>query len=154
MSSAEEITDGSDLLNCILTSRHLDYYWYSCIPVSQNPAPLPQIRFTPQSLAPLTPAAGGAAQPMGIPAASLAARSAVGAALAAVIAARAVRRRSLDGSGGAAGFVVMAIHLACGYRYGALMLAFFFTSSKATKIGADRKRRIEDDFKEGGQRNW
>ncbi|KAF0919111.1 hypothetical protein E2562_028395 [Oryza meyeriana var. granulata] len=91
---------------------------------------------------------------MGIPAASLTARSAVGAALAAVIAARAVRRRSLDGSGGAAGFFVMAIHLACGYRYGALILAFFFTSSKATKIGADWKRRVEEDFKEGGQRNW
>uniref|UniRef100_A0A0D9V1E1 Protein PGR n=1 Tax=Leersia perrieri TaxID=77586 RepID=A0A0D9V1E1_9ORYZ len=89
-----------------------------------------------------------------IPAASLAARAAVGAALAAFIAVRAVRQRSLDGSGGAAGFVVMAVHLACGYRYGALMLAFFYTSSKATKIGADRKRRVEEDFKEGGQRNW
>ncbi|KAM0856540.1 hypothetical protein ACQ4PT_049051 [Festuca glaucescens] len=86
--------------------------------------------------------------------ASIAVRSAVGAALSAVIAARAVRRRSLDVSGGAAGFAVMAIHLACGYRYGALLLAFFFTSSKVTKIGEDRKRRVEEDFKEGGQRNW
>lgn len=84
----------------------------------------------------------------------LAVRSAVGAALAAVIAARAVRRRSLDASGGAAGFVVMAVHIACGYRYGALLLAFFFSSSKVTKIGEDRKRRVEEDFKEGGQRNW
>lgn len=91
---------------------------------------------------------------MAIPAASLAVRSAVGAALAAVITARAIRRRSLDASGGAAGFAVMAIHLACGYRYGALLLAFFFTSSKVTKIGEDRKRRVEEDFKEGGQRNW
>lgn len=86
--------------------------------------------------------------------ASLAVRSAFGAALAALIAARAVRRRSLDASGGAAGFAVMALHLACGYRYGALLLAFFFTSSKVTKIGEDRKRRVEEDFKEGGQRNW
>lgn len=84
----------------------------------------------------------------------LAVRSAVGAALAAAIAARAVRRRSLDASGGAAGFVVMAVHIACGYRYGALLLAFFFSSSKVTKIGEDRKRRVEEDFKEGGQRNW
>ncbi|WVZ71348.1 hypothetical protein U9M48_019941 [Paspalum notatum var. saurae] len=94
---------------------------------------------------------------MAIPAvfsSSLAVRSAVGAALAAVIAARAVRRRSLDASGGAAGFVVMAVHIACGYRYGALLLAFFFSSSKVTKIGEDRKRSVEEDFKEGGQRNW
>ncbi|KAL6621313.1 hypothetical protein ACP70R_033745 [Stipagrostis hirtigluma subsp. patula] len=53
---------------------------------------------------------------MATPAASsFAVRSAVGAALAAVIAARAVRRRSLDASGGVAGFVVMAVHIACGY---------------------------------------
>ncbi|PWZ40379.1 Protein PGR [Zea mays] len=84
----------------------------------------------------------------------LATRSAVGAALAAVIAGRAVRRRSLDASGGVAGFVVMAVHIACGYRYGALLLAFFFSSSKVTKIGEDHKRRIEENFKEGGQRNW
>ncbi|KAL6608017.1 hypothetical protein ACP70R_041080 [Stipagrostis hirtigluma subsp. patula] len=92
---------------------------------------------------------------MATPAASsFAVRSAVGAALAAVIAARAVRRRSLDASGGVAGFVVMAVHIACGYRYGAMLLAFFFTSSRVTKIGEDRKRRVEEDFKEGGQRNW
>jgi len=47
---------------------------------------------------------------------SLVVRSAVGALLAALIAARAVRRRSLDASGGIAGFVVMAVHIACGYR--------------------------------------
>ncbi|KAL6884627.1 hypothetical protein ACP4OV_010563 [Aristida adscensionis] len=93
---------------------------------------------------------------MAIPAASssLVVRSAVGAALAALIAARAVRRRSLDASGGVAGFVVMAVHIACGYRYGAMLLAFFFSSSRVTRIGEDRKRRVEEDFKEGGQRNW
>ncbi|PAN50028.1 hypothetical protein PAHAL_9G492600 [Panicum hallii] len=94
---------------------------------------------------------------MVIPAAlssSLVVRSAVGASLAALIAARAVRRRSLDASGGIAGFVVMAVHIACGYRYGAVLMAFFFSSSKVTKIGVDRKRRVEEDFKEGGQRNW
>ncbi|CAN6355092.1 unnamed protein product [Urochloa humidicola] len=94
---------------------------------------------------------------MVIPAAfssSLAVRSAVGALLAAAIATRAVRRRSLDASGGIAGFVVMAVHIACGYRYGALLLAFFLSSSKLTKIGEDRKRRVEEEFKEGGQRNW
>ncbi|GJM95573.1 hypothetical protein PR202_ga12331 [Eleusine coracana subsp. coracana] len=94
---------------------------------------------------------------MAIPAAVssfLAVRLAVAVALAATIAWRAVRRRSLDASGGVAGFVVTAVHFACGYRYGAVLLAFFLSSSKLTKIGVERKRRIEEDFKEGGQRNW
>lgn len=34
------------------------------------------------------------------------------------------------------------------------MLAFFFTSSKATKYRAAQKKKIETDFKQGGQRNW
>ncbi|CAK7334860.1 unnamed protein product [Dovyalis caffra] len=40
------------------------------------------------------------------------------------------------------------------YRFGAILLVFFFTSSKLTKVGEDKKRRIEAEFKEGGQRNW
>lgn len=31
---------------------------------------------------------------------------------------------------------------------------FFFTSSKLTKVGEEKKRRVDADFKEGGQRNW
>ncbi|CAB4318890.1 unnamed protein product [Prunus armeniaca] len=93
-----------------------------------------------------------------------------------LIAARAYRRKSLDLSGAIAGFAVMTIHIAIGYRhadflssfsfsfsasksqkgewYGALLLVFFFTSSKLTKVGEDKKRRVDADFKEGGQRNW
>lgn len=39
-------------------------------------------------------------------------------------------------------------------RYGAVLLVFFFTSSKLTKVGEDKKRRVDPEFKEGGQRNW
>lgn len=39
-------------------------------------------------------------------------------------------------------------------RFGALLLVFFFTSSKLTKVGEEKKRRVDADFKEGGQRNW
>ncbi|KAL9261492.1 PGR-like protein [Drosera capensis] len=53
-----------------------------------------------------------------------------------------------------AGFVVMAIHLAANLRYGAMLLAFFFTSSALTKRGAERKREVDAEYKEGGQRNW
>ncbi|XP_048423439.1 protein PGR-like isoform X3 [Pyrus x bretschneideri] len=46
----------------------------------------------------------------------------------------------------------MTIHIAVGYR--SLLLVFFFTSSKLTKVGEDKKRRVDADFREGGQRNW
>ncbi|XP_058074667.1 protein PGR-like [Magnolia sinica] len=70
------------------------------------------------------------------------------------IAIRAYKRKSLNRSGAFLGFLVMFIHIAVGYRFGALILAFFFTSSKLTKVGEEKKRSIDVDFKEGGQRNW
>ncbi|THU64948.1 hypothetical protein C4D60_Mb01t31890 [Musa balbisiana] len=81
-------------------------------------------------------------------------RSAVAVVLSLGIAARAYLHRSLDRSGAIAGFLVMAIHIAAGYRFAALLLVFFFTSSKLTKMGEEKKRSIDEDFKEGGQRNW
>lgn len=48
----------------------------------------------------------------------------------------------------------MAIHLCAGFRFGVVLLVFFFSSSKLTKYGEERKRKLEDDFREGGQRNW
>ncbi|KAF3441955.1 hypothetical protein FNV43_RR15871 [Rhamnella rubrinervis] len=71
-----------------------------------------------------------------------------------LIATRAYRKKSLDLSGAISGFIVMTINIAAGYRYGAMLLVFFFTSSKLTKVGEEKKRRLEADFKEGGQRNW
>ncbi|KAL5572718.1 hypothetical protein UlMin_022315 [Ulmus minor] len=71
-----------------------------------------------------------------------------------LIAIGAYRRKSLDFSGAVAGFLVMTIHIGVGYRYGAMLLVFFFTSSKLTKVGEEKKRRVDADYKEGGQRNW
>ncbi|MBA0730609.1 hypothetical protein Golax_025373 [Gossypium laxum] len=71
-----------------------------------------------------------------------------------LVAIRSYRRKSLDLSGALAGFLVMTIHFVAGYRFGATLLAFFFTSSMLTKVGEDKKRRVDADFKEGGQRNW
>ncbi|KAA8523070.1 hypothetical protein F0562_009493 [Nyssa sinensis] len=70
------------------------------------------------------------------------------------IAIRAYRRKSLDLSGAFMGFIVMTIHIAVNYRFGAMLLVFFFTSSKLTKVGEEKKRSLDADFKEGGQRNW
>ncbi|MFQ6660018.1 hypothetical protein Gotur_028683 [Gossypium turneri] len=71
-----------------------------------------------------------------------------------LVAIRSYRRKSLDLSGALAGFLVMTIHFVAGCRFGAMLLAFFFTSSMLTKVGEDKKRRVDADFKEGGQRNW
>ncbi|KAJ3695725.1 hypothetical protein LUZ60_001102 [Juncus effusus] len=81
-------------------------------------------------------------------------RCLVGVVLSLVIAARALKRKSLDLSGAVAGFFVMAIHLIASYRYGVMLLAFFFSSSKLTKVGQQKKKTIDEHFKEGGQRNW
>ncbi|KAI4380049.1 hypothetical protein MLD38_006278 [Melastoma candidum] len=61
--------------------------------------------------------------------------AAVGAVASSVIATRAYRRNSLDASGAISGFLVMTFHIVAGYRFGALLLVFFFTSSKSTKVG-------------------
>ncbi|KAK1265140.1 hypothetical protein QJS04_geneDACA023903 [Acorus gramineus] len=81
-------------------------------------------------------------------------RFAVSILIATAAATRSLRHKSLDLSGAVAGFVVMAIHIAAGYRFGALLLVFFFTSSKLTKVGEEKKRQVDAEFKEGGQRNW
>lgn len=71
-----------------------------------------------------------------------------------LIAIRAYRKKSLNLSGAFAGFIVMTIHLSAGYRFGAMLIVFFFTSSKLTKVGEEKKQRVDADFKEGGQRDW
>lgn len=48
----------------------------------------------------------------------------------------------------------MVIHMVAGYRFAALLFVFFATSSKVTRIGEEKKRGIDVEFKEGGQRNW
>ncbi|KAL2499345.1 Protein of unknown function DUF92 [Abeliophyllum distichum] len=78
----------------------------------------------------------------------------VAALISATIAARAYKKNSLNLSGAILGFTVMTIHIAINYRFGAVLLMFFFTSSKFTKFGEDKKRKVDADFKEGGQRNW
>ncbi|KAK7292094.1 hypothetical protein RIF29_07781 [Crotalaria pallida] len=71
-----------------------------------------------------------------------------------LIAFRAHKRKSLSTSGAVAGFIVMALHIFVGFRFGAMLLTFFLTSSKLTKVGEDKKQKIDPQFKHGGQRNW
>ncbi|ONK80637.1 uncharacterized protein A4U43_C01F20040 [Asparagus officinalis] len=81
-------------------------------------------------------------------------RCAVAVLISSLIAAWAYRRRSVDLSGVFAGIPVMVVHAAVDYRFAALLLVFFYTSSKVTRIGEEKKRGVDEGFKEGGQRNW
>lgn len=78
----------------------------------------------------------------------------VAALMAAMIAFRSYRKKSLDLSGAFFGFLVVFLHLAVNIRAGIMLLVFFFTSSKLTKVGAEKKRKSDAEYKEGGQRNW
>ncbi|CAO2199254.1 unnamed protein product [Urochloa humidicola] len=81
-------------------------------------------------------------------------RAAVAVVAGGAIAARAVRRKSVDSSAVFVGVPAMVAHTVAGYRFAGLLLVFFFTSSRVTRIGEARKRALDPEFKEGGQRNW
>ncbi|XP_064647272.1 transmembrane protein 19-like [Lineus longissimus] len=63
-------------------------------------------------------------------------------------------RKSLDASGAIAGLLVGFILTISNACFFASLLAFFVLGSKATKFRSKRKKGFEDDFKEGGERNW
>lgn len=63
-------------------------------------------------------------------------------------------RRSLNTSGALAALVVGAATLGCSLRFGATLLAFFFSSSKLTQYKGELKEGLDDQAKKGGQRDW
>ena len=72
-----------------------------------------------------------------------------------MIAKRGLRKKSLTISGAAAGILLAFFSILCHYSYLAALMAFFLSSSMATRYKAEDKRKIEGEaFKEGGQRNW
>ncbi|KAH9300541.1 hypothetical protein KI387_012124, partial [Taxus chinensis] len=85
---------------------------------------------------------------------SLVIKAFISVALALFIAGWAVRRKSLNLSGGFAGFLVMSASIMASFRFGALLLVFFFSSSKLTKLGTEKKCKNDVEYKEGGQRDW
>ncbi|CAM6097143.1 unnamed protein product [Calypogeia fissa] len=70
------------------------------------------------------------------------------------IAARSLHKKSLSPSGAVAGFVVLTATLMAGPRFAAVILAFFLSSSYLTKLKSEEKKNVEEEFKEGGQRDW
>jgi len=63
-------------------------------------------------------------------------------------------RKSLSTSGALLALLVGFILTLANYSFFLCLLAFFVSSSKATKYKQEVKRSFEEDFKEGGQRNW
>lgn len=75
-------------------------------------------------------------------------------ALATLMCVRGYRKRSLNASGAALAFVVGFVSCTASVRFGLTLITFFVASSKATRVGAARKRKLEDGHQEGGNRNW
>lgn len=63
-------------------------------------------------------------------------------------------KKSLSISGSIAAVVVGFTSFACSYRFGFILIAFYYSSSKFTKFKQDYKASIEEDYAVGGQRNW
>ncbi|XP_042897136.1 transmembrane protein 19 [Parasteatoda tepidariorum] len=65
-----------------------------------------------------------------------------------------LKKKSLALSGAIGGIFVGLILTYSSYCFVACLFTFFFTSSKATHFHSSRKKKLEVNFKEGGQRNW
>lgn len=66
--------------------------------------------------------------------------------IAALIATRGLRTKSLSQSGAVAGFVVGFLSFASSIRFGITLLVFYLTSTRATRYKAHYKSRIEHDY--------
>ncbi|XP_034948006.1 transmembrane protein 19 [Chelonus insularis] len=65
-----------------------------------------------------------------------------------------LKKKSLDLSGAILGLFVGFILTITNYAHLACLMCFFVTSSLATKFRGEKKKKLEINFKEGGQRNW
>ncbi len=63
-------------------------------------------------------------------------------------------RKSLNGSGAVAAVLVGFITFYSGYVFGLVLISFFLSSSRITKVRSAEKKAFEDGHKEGGQRNY
>lgn len=63
------------------------------------------------------------------------------------------RKRSLDISGACAAVCVGFVSFVVSYRMGTILIVFYYTSSKITKVREDVKEQFERDYKVAGQRN-
>ncbi|KAL8221536.1 UNVERIFIED_CONTAM: Transmembrane protein 19, partial [Gekko kuhli] len=71
-----------------------------------------------------------------------------------MIASRGFKKKSLDHGGAIGGLLVGFILTVANYSFFTALLMFFITSSKLTKWKGEVKKKIDSEYKEGGQRNW
>ncbi|XP_073337239.1 transmembrane protein 19 [Pagrus major] len=71
-----------------------------------------------------------------------------------VLTVRALKKSSLSRSGALGALLVGFVLTMANYSFFSSLLAFFITSSKLTRWGAAQKKKIDSEYKEGGQRNW
>jgi uncharacterized membrane protein len=64
-----------------------------------------------------------------------------------------LKKKSLNMSGAIAAFLVGFIAFAVSMRFGSILILFYYSSSKLTKLDEKKKEKLEDDFLKGGQRN-
>ncbi|XP_040610786.1 transmembrane protein 19 isoform X1 [Mesocricetus auratus] len=64
------------------------------------------------------------------------------------------KKKSLDHSGALGGLVVGFILTIANFSFFTSLLMFFLSSSKLTKWKGEVKKRLDSEYKEGGQRNW
>lgn len=66
-----------------------------------------------------------------------------------------LKRKGVNKSGAALGLFCAIILSISSHAFFVSLATFFFSSSRATKFRADRKRKFDADFKDGeGKRNW
>uniref|UniRef100_A0A6B2LCS9 Transmembrane protein 19 n=1 Tax=Arcella intermedia TaxID=1963864 RepID=A0A6B2LCS9_9EUKA len=78
----------------------------------------------------------------------------VGVGLGGLVSYRAYKKKSLSLDGALLALVTGVSHSMVGLSPVCMLLAFFYSSSKLTKMKADLKKQYEPDHKEGGQRDW
>ena len=65
----------------------------------------------------------------------------------------ALRKKSVNKSGAVGGFLVALACTMAGAHFFAALLWFFVSSTLLTRFGSKRKKQVEEDYKDGGQRN-
>mmetsp|Transcript_24866 Transcript_24866/g.41431 ORF Transcript_24866/g.41431 Transcript_24866/m.41431 type:complete len:348 (-) Transcript_24866:92-1135(-) len=65
-----------------------------------------------------------------------------------------LKKKSLSASGASAAVFVGFSSFVCSYRFGLILILFYYSSSKLTKIKQEFKATVEEDYSIGGQRNW
>ena len=73
--------------------------------------------------------------------------------IASILSFHGLKKKSLSKSGAFAAFVIGFSSFSISYRFGVILILFYYTGSKLTKVKEDIKAKLEADFKKGGQRN-